>query len=816
MFVFGPLEIMGYMMSASDVLSLFKITPDAIKNDPLIVTGFLDAPILIMISSTLWKKMVAMMFGGLYGFIVAGVIIISMFYYLGAILKAAVSYIFALIITSMLLLVSPVILPTILFQQTKSIFDSWFKQLISTAMQPIMVFIGLALFNIVIITLLQVVFSFAACETCLLGIDVVVFKGCIIPGYTLIGYSHIPSDAGGGPFMVASQSLMMALSFLMVGHMAFTLPEMFIRIIGTIVTGSPIRVATTEGPVAAFGEMLKGGANYVTSGAKGIALKAGSMAYSAVMNRGSGSGHDAKGHGAQGHGAQGHDQRGIQKEGALNSASGGALNDAHKEGLQGGRSGLVKFDHNVKVDVNGDKVSINGKEVQGDVINVNGDKISINGKDVQGEVININKISINGKEVKGDSTSGDKISIDGKELRSYLKELDLKIKDSVENGDSVVKINVGNDVTVNGKEFKVDEGNEVRVSIDGDKIKVNGQEVDKADKNNVLQGSDENAALEKDNKGGVGKEEEGIKNIDAEHKLGRDEEVGKDGTQLDRDATDLMAMIGVEGVSEQKYNDADVPHQKEEMEKIEKLHEMEEKAAEFKAEYEKIEKIHEEMENAKADNQDIEVNEGRKIDDSAVFEDNSLLGNKPVDNSEQDMSNEAKLHEMEEKAAEFKAEYEKIEKIHEEMENVKADNQDIEVNEGRKIDDSAVFEDNSLLGNKSVDNSEQDMSNEAKLHEVEEKAAEFKAEYEKIEKIHEEMENAKADNQGIEEVSEDRKIDDSAPQASSDNVDERANYEDKPDGEYMDNSAGDGQIANNQEDKASYDKNEDDAEDKHK
>ncbi|WP_322497629.1 TrbL/VirB6 family protein [Candidatus Cyrtobacter comes] len=268
MFVFGTLEIMGYMISASDVLSLLHITPEAIKNDPLIVTGFLDAPVLIMISSTLWKKIVAMIFGGLYGFLVAGTIIITMFYYLGAILKAAVSYIFALIITSMLLVISPIVLPLILFQQTKPIFDSWFKQLISTALQPIIVFIGLALFNIVIITLLQIVFSFAACETCLLGIDLSpLYKDCWIPGYVLIGYSHFPPDAGG-PFMVSSQSFIIALSFFMIGHMAFTLPEMFIRVIGTIVTGSPIRVATTEGPVAAFGEMLQGGANYVTGGVR--------------------------------------------------------------------------------------------------------------------------------------------------------------------------------------------------------------------------------------------------------------------------------------------------------------------------------------------------------------------------------------------------------------------------------------------------------------------------------------------------------------------------------------------------------------------
>ena len=86
------------------------------------------------------------MFTGVYGFLIA----ISIFFFaimmILVIIRALYLFVTSALAIVVYIFISPVIFPTLLFKRTQNIFNTWFMQLISFALQPIILFVYIAIF----------------------------------------------------------------------------------------------------------------------------------------------------------------------------------------------------------------------------------------------------------------------------------------------------------------------------------------------------------------------------------------------------------------------------------------------------------------------------------------------------------------------------------------------------------------------------------------------------------------------------------------------------------------------------------------------
>ncbi|MDZ5761947.1 hypothetical protein Cyrtocomes_00311 [Candidatus Cyrtobacter comes] len=378
-------------------------------------------------------------------------------------------------------------------------------------------------------------------------------------------------------------------------------------------------------------------------------------------------------------------------------------------------------------------------------------------------------INVNGKVIKADNevkinVNGDKISVNGEELKG--KELELNIKDNRDNAPNIaemtVKISalVDGGVKINGKDFKADE---LRVSFNEGKIKVNGQEID-------------NAAAD-DNKGSIEKGGAADKGSDSaeDRAISAEDRAIKDLTGEGRDLKIVDNLSNVELINNPDDKDA--------------LNGSGDKSGIKRGNEDDLEGLHESGDKLKLDGDILEKNELKESRDDVSAATDSIVpvvglgggmmvGDLP-DHTEGDKDSKGSTADklMQEDVAEVKEKYEEIERISEEINEAKNEangiqenaQDSLEFNESRQIDDSVDNQDNRSGGAESEKASD-------KLHEMQEDVAEVKEKYEEIERISEEINEAKNEANGIQENAQDslefnesRQIDDSV-----DNQDNRS------------------------------------------
>lgn len=120
-------------------------------NAPL--TGNIGAPfqildniIQVVFSPRMIVTVIASFGAGPYGPMMALALGYAIFQLFMCLLKATQIYVLALVIKSILIGLSPVFFPMMLFQRTKQIFNGWINQLVNFSMQPIILFAFLAFF----------------------------------------------------------------------------------------------------------------------------------------------------------------------------------------------------------------------------------------------------------------------------------------------------------------------------------------------------------------------------------------------------------------------------------------------------------------------------------------------------------------------------------------------------------------------------------------------------------------------------------------------------------------------------------------------
>ncbi|AIF81926.1 putative type IV secretion system protein [endosymbiont of Acanthamoeba sp. UWC8] len=250
MFIEGGIELIAIIVSGSFSSEVVNVT-----RDPFAVFSLFDGPISQIFSSAVWKKIYALICTGLLGLIVALVVMYCAIIYVLSLLKATLVYIYSLVGIALLITTAPIFICCLLFEITKSLFDSWWKYLISYTLQPVMVFAAIAIFNLVIMVLLYTCLNFTACEFCILGIDLgSLYNECWIPGYRTTLAMNVPGDVPN--FFMPGNVVSTALAFALLGNSMYKFTGFIAGVCGVLITGN-FREASAAAPADATMSAMK-------------------------------------------------------------------------------------------------------------------------------------------------------------------------------------------------------------------------------------------------------------------------------------------------------------------------------------------------------------------------------------------------------------------------------------------------------------------------------------------------------------------------------------------------------------------------------
>jgi hypothetical protein len=122
-----------------------------ISGDDAFPIQIIDRAIAKVVSMNMGVHLLAMLFTPPYGFFYLVLLIIALWSFIGLLLTGIWVYLTALVFRGLLVGLAPIFLACFLFTKTKHLFDGWINQLISTCLQPILLFSFLSLFVMMVI-----------------------------------------------------------------------------------------------------------------------------------------------------------------------------------------------------------------------------------------------------------------------------------------------------------------------------------------------------------------------------------------------------------------------------------------------------------------------------------------------------------------------------------------------------------------------------------------------------------------------------------------------------------------------------------------
>ena len=159
---------------------------------------FLDSTLGLFLESDFWLRMLSLIPAGPVGWLLFVAIIWALWAFFKAMLRAIILYLFVIVALAFLVTLAPIFITFVLFQLTKGLFDAWIKMIVNFSLQPIILFASLAFLNQLILTSIHAVTDFTACETCIIGFDIVTEENksiekkdiCVVPALLPIGFSN--------------------------------------------------------------------------------------------------------------------------------------------------------------------------------------------------------------------------------------------------------------------------------------------------------------------------------------------------------------------------------------------------------------------------------------------------------------------------------------------------------------------------------------------------------------------------------------------------------------------------------------------------
>ena len=242
MLVDGTVEVISMIMMATldNELGGASISPEKLIADPYRFFEVFDAPLNIMIGTPTWKKIVAILFHDWLGIIMVFLMAVSILMHFLVIIKSTLLYLLSLVGMAAYIMMAPIIIPLLLYEYTKEIFDNWVKQLISFFLQPVFVFTSIAMFNFMIIMLIKMSLSFTVCPHCYIHIDLTpLYEGCWLSVWAPISTSHFPPEVDMGGSFMSKMGLVVAMFIIVIAN--YQLMAFLTSVVSLIVTGNFLR-----------------------------------------------------------------------------------------------------------------------------------------------------------------------------------------------------------------------------------------------------------------------------------------------------------------------------------------------------------------------------------------------------------------------------------------------------------------------------------------------------------------------------------------------------------------------------------------------
>lgn len=186
-------DYLAFMMASS-----FDNSPEianAITNndyyDKSILFSSVDKVFGLFFSDAVQKKVSALLFASIFGFVYLWIIYLSFMLYVYAVCNAVLLYLTSQVFISILFILGPLFLIFTLFGQTKDMFDNWLKQLITFSLQQIFLLTTLAFFNMMMYEVLKMSLGYKVCW------DVVWTIKILVTNVDLMSFWTIPSVSSG-------------------------------------------------------------------------------------------------------------------------------------------------------------------------------------------------------------------------------------------------------------------------------------------------------------------------------------------------------------------------------------------------------------------------------------------------------------------------------------------------------------------------------------------------------------------------------------------------------------------------------------------
>ncbi len=185
-----------FINGTSYLINVVTINLDANVDD----FDFIDRFLYRFLVSETWLQVLSFLFAFPVGWIYFALIVSAIYDLFMAIFDALCIYFAALISIAIMLVLSPIFFLFILFKRTKMYFDAWLKSLIQSMMQPVFVFVGLALLLELSKGVINDLFNFSACGSCAMEVGAPGLKGaCLFNGVFPSGYVSTGSIEGADP-----------------------------------------------------------------------------------------------------------------------------------------------------------------------------------------------------------------------------------------------------------------------------------------------------------------------------------------------------------------------------------------------------------------------------------------------------------------------------------------------------------------------------------------------------------------------------------------------------------------------------------------
>lgn len=168
------------------------------------VFEFFDLPLNRFLSAHSVLLVISLIFSGPLGIVSFCLVIWGLIIVVLSIFNALFSFVTSIAIVALLLSLTPIFIICLLFTYTRQMFHNWVKNLARFAIHPVVLLIFISLISQTMDYIVYSVFNFEVCTTCILNIDLKIFKICIFYGYAS---KYAPNIAAMMAFVILGHAM---------------------------------------------------------------------------------------------------------------------------------------------------------------------------------------------------------------------------------------------------------------------------------------------------------------------------------------------------------------------------------------------------------------------------------------------------------------------------------------------------------------------------------------------------------------------------------------------------------------------------------